>query len=141
MRRAQDGLTAALDRFSHDEAFASVKLRKNVEDYYKGFMKEARSLARKGDFSGIEALADPDFHDSTFYYFKAKAGFKGGKPPASVATPEAGLETPKGHAVAGEMKFSKDEEEQFKYAHTTRGISRADFAKLLQAAKAERGEE
>ena len=35
-RRAQDGLTAALDRFSHDEAFASVKLRKNVEDYYKG---------------------------------------------------------------------------------------------------------
>ena len=141
MRRAQEGLSKALQRFSGDETFSNPGLRKRVEDYAKGFMKESRTLARKGDFSGIEAMADEDFWDTTFEYFKRKAGFRGGKPPVSVASPEAALETPKGHAVAGEVKFTKDDEEAYKYAHEKRGISRADFAKLIAADKAERGED
>ena len=140
MRRAQDGLSKALERFSGDPAFASANLRKRMEDYYKGFLKEARSLARRGDFSGINAMADEDFHDTTFEYFKRKAGFRGGRPPGSVASPEAALETPKGHAVAGEARFTKDEEDAYKYAHEKRGISRSDFAKMLKLDKEQREE-
>jgi len=138
MRRAQEGLSQALERFSSDPALANAGLKKRVEDYYRGLLREARTLAKKGDFSGIDALSDEDFHDTTFEYLKRKAGFKNGKPPASVASPDAALETPKGVAQAGAAKFTADEEEAYKYAHTTRGISRADFAKLLAADKAQR---
>jgi hypothetical protein len=140
MRRAQTGLSVALEKFSGDAAFASPVVRKRVEDYYKGFLKEARTLAKKGDFSGIDALTDEDFHDTTFEYLKRKAGFKNGKLPGSVASPETSLETPKGHAVAGDAKFSAEDEAAYKYAHETRGTSRADFAKLVKIDKDQRGE-
>ncbi len=140
MRRAQNGLVSALQKFEADDAFSSPTLRKKVEDYYKGFLKEARVLAKKGDFSGIDAMADEDFHDTTFEYFKRKSGFKNGKPPASVASPELSLETPKGHAVAGDAKFSAEDEAAFKFAHEARGISRADFAKLIKIDAEQRGE-
>lgn len=141
MRRAQTGLVKALEKFEADEAFASPRLRKSVEEFYKNYLKEARTLAKKGDFSGISALADDeDFHVMNFGYLKSKAGFRGGKVPTSVASPEVSLETPKGHAVAGDAKFSAEDEAAFKYAHETRGISRADFAKLIKIDAEQRGE-
>ena len=141
MRRAQTGLVKALEKFEADEAFASPRLRKSVEEFYKNYLKEARTLAKKGDFSGISALADDeDFHVMNFGYLKSKAGFRGGKVPASVASPEVALETPKGHAVAGDAKFSAEDEAAYKYAHEARGISRADFAKLIKIDAEQRGE-
>jgi len=141
MRRAQSGLVKALEKFEQDEAFASPKLRKSVEAFYKNYLKEARDLAKKGDFSGISALADDtDFHEMNFGYLKARAGFRGGKVPTSVASPEVSLETPKGHAVAGDAKFSAEDEAAYKYAHEARGISRADFAKLIKIDAEQRGE-
>ncbi len=141
MRRAQAGLLKALQNFEADEAFSSPRLRKSVEEFYKNYLKEAKNLAKKGDFSGISALADDeDFHEMNFGYLKRKAGFKNGKPPTSVASPEVALETPKGHAVAGDAKFSPEDEAAFKYAHEARGISRADFAKLIKLDKEQRGE-
>ncbi len=50
------------------------------------------------------------------------------------------LETPKGHAVAGDAKFSAEDEAAYKYAHEARGISRADFAKLIKIDAEQRGE-
>jgi hypothetical protein len=122
-RDVQNTVSGAMREFSEDPAFRDPKVKERIEGYLQGAMGDAYARARSGDFGGVDALRNPAFLQTVFYYAKAQAGYN--KPLAPIDNPQASLQSTRPQPTSRKPKLTEDEIEALRFT----GVSEDEYLK------------